>query len=155
MIIFYHSLSSLASNPLLLFARKYDVAPRRVAMMRCLPLCARRHTSFASAFIIGRSPHHLPKANIIQKTHLCLGRQKCVFCWRRRRDSLGTQAFRCTVATKDFSFPRSSLGRKNPSCCHSKNLPSSRNASGRFFSLSCRYPALVKARLLAKKIKGN
>ena len=66
--------------------RKYDVAPLRAAMMRCLPQCAVRHTSFASAFIIGRSPHHLPKANIIQKTHLCLGRQKCVFCWRRRRD---------------------------------------------------------------------
>ena len=29
----------------------------------------------------------LPKANIIQKTHLCLGRQKCVFCWRREWDS--------------------------------------------------------------------
>ena len=55
-----------------------------LAMMRCLPLCARRHTSFASAFIIGRSPHHLPKANTIQKTHLCLGRQKCVFCWWTR-----------------------------------------------------------------------
>ena len=48
--------------------------------------CAVRHTSFASAFITRRSQHHLPKANIIQKTHLCLGRQKCVFCWRRRRD---------------------------------------------------------------------
>ena len=33
------------------------------------------------------SQHHLPKANIIQKKHLCLGRQKCVFCWRRERDS--------------------------------------------------------------------
>ena len=63
-----------------------DVAPLRSAMMRCLPLCARRHTSFASVFIIRRSQHHLPKANIIQKTHLCLGRQKCVFCWRRRKD---------------------------------------------------------------------
>ena len=67
--------------------RKYDVAPLRSAtMMRCLPQCAVRHTSFASAFIIRQSRHHLPKANIIQKTHLCLGRQKCVFCWRRRRD---------------------------------------------------------------------
>ena len=29
------------------------------------------------------SQHHFPKANIIQKTHLCLGRQKCVFCCLR------------------------------------------------------------------------
>ena len=28
------------------------------------------------------------KANIIQKTHLCLGRQKCVFCWWTRGESL-------------------------------------------------------------------
>ena len=33
--------------------RKYDVAPLRVAMMRCLPLCARRHTSLGVAVIIG------------------------------------------------------------------------------------------------------
>ena len=56
-----------------------DVAPLRVAMMRCLPQCAVRHTSLGVAAIIGFSLHHLPKANIIQKTHLCLGRQKCVF----------------------------------------------------------------------------
>ena len=30
-----------------------DVAPLRVAMMRCLPLCARRHTSLGVAVIIG------------------------------------------------------------------------------------------------------
>ena len=42
-----------------------------LAMMRCLPLCARRHTSLGVSVIIGRSPHHLPKANIIQKTHPC------------------------------------------------------------------------------------
>ena len=33
--------------------RKYDVAPLRVAMMRCLPLCAARHTSLGVAVIIG------------------------------------------------------------------------------------------------------
>ena len=32
---------------------KYDVAPPRFAMMRCLPLCARRHTSLGEAVIIG------------------------------------------------------------------------------------------------------
>ena len=49
-----------------------------LAMMRCLPLCARRHASFALAFIIRRSQHHLPKANIIQKNaHLSV--DKCAF----------------------------------------------------------------------------
>ena len=84
-----------------------DVAPLRSAMMRCLPLCARRHTSLGEADIIskaasfaegqislkkaktsslGVAQHHLPKANIIQKTHLSLGRQRCVFCWWTSRD---------------------------------------------------------------------
>ena len=55
-----------------------DVAPLRSAMMRCLPSCAVRHTSLGVAVIIGQSPHHLPKANIIQKRTF-VGRQKCVF----------------------------------------------------------------------------
>ena len=33
--------------------RKYDVAPLRSAMMRCLPQCAVRHTSLGVAVIIG------------------------------------------------------------------------------------------------------
>jgi hypothetical protein len=33
--------------------RKYDVAPLRSAMMRCLPLCAVRHASLGEAVIIG------------------------------------------------------------------------------------------------------
>ena len=36
--------------------RKYDVAPLRFAMMRCLPQCAVRQTSLGEAVIIGRSP---------------------------------------------------------------------------------------------------
>ena len=48
-------------------------------------MCRQAHI-IRVANIIRRSHHHLPKANIIQKTHLCLGRQKCVFCWRRWRD---------------------------------------------------------------------
>ena len=39
--------------------RKYDVAPLRSAMMRCLPQCAVRHTSLGVAVIIGRCQHHL------------------------------------------------------------------------------------------------
>ena len=39
--------------------RKYDAALLRLAMMRCLPLCARRHTSLGVAVIIGFSLHHL------------------------------------------------------------------------------------------------
>ena len=42
------------------------------------PMCPQAHI-IRLANIIRRSRHHLPKANIIQKTHLCLGRQKCVF----------------------------------------------------------------------------
>ena len=30
-----------------------DIAPLRVTMMRCLPQCARRHTSLGEAVIIG------------------------------------------------------------------------------------------------------
>ena len=44
-----------------------DVAPvgRNDAMFA---QCAVRHTSLGVAVIIGASQHHLPKANIIQKT---------------------------------------------------------------------------------------
>ena len=50
------------------------------------PMCPQAHI-IRIANIIRRSRHHLPKANIIQKTHLCLGRQKCVFYWWIRRES--------------------------------------------------------------------
>ena len=62
--------------------RKYDVAPLRFAMMRCLPQCAARHTSLGEAVIIG-------VANIICrrqtsfKKRTFVGRQKCVFCCER------------------------------------------------------------------------
>ena len=46
--------------------RKYDVASLRSAMMRCLP------PNVAKPRIIRRSQHHLPKANIIQKSLICL-----------------------------------------------------------------------------------
>ena len=35
--------------------RKYDVAPLRAAMMRCLPQCAVRHTSFAKRTSLGEA----------------------------------------------------------------------------------------------------
>ena len=66
--------------------RKYDVAPLRSAMMRCLPQCAVRHTSLGEAVIIG-------EANIICrrqtsfKKRTFVGRQKCVFCWQGQKDS--------------------------------------------------------------------
>ena len=62
--------------------RKYDVAPvgRNDAMFA--PMCRQAHIIRRSRHH-WRSQHHLPKANIIQKTHLCLGRQKCVFCCLR------------------------------------------------------------------------
>ena len=66
--------------------RKYDVAPLRSAMMRCVPQNVAKPRIIRAANIIRRSRHHLPKANIIQKTHLCLGRQKCVFCWLGMKD---------------------------------------------------------------------
>ena len=63
-----------------------DVAPLRFAMMRCLLQNVAKPRIIREANIIRRSRHHLPKANIIQKTHLCLCRQKCVFCWCGKRD---------------------------------------------------------------------
>ena len=69
-----------------------DVAPLRSAMMQCLPQCAVRHTSLGVAVIIG-------VANIICrrqtsfKKRTFVGRQKCFFCWRRRRDSNSRTAF--------------------------------------------------------------
>ena len=66
--------------------RKYDVAPLRYAMMRCLP------QNVAKPRIIRRSRHHWALPNIICqrqtsfKKRTFVGRQKCVFCWRRRRD---------------------------------------------------------------------
>ena len=57
-----------------------------LAMMRCFPLCARRHTSFAKRTSLG-------EANIICrrqtsfKKRTFVGRQKCVFCWQGQEDS--------------------------------------------------------------------
>ena len=45
--------------------RKYDVAPLRFAMMRCLPLCAGVCPQTPWHYIIRRSRHHLAPANII------------------------------------------------------------------------------------------
>ena len=47
------------------------------------PMCPQAHIIRRSRHH-WRSQHHLPKANIIQKTHLCLGRQKCVFLLAER-----------------------------------------------------------------------
>ena len=55
-----------------------------VAMMRCLPPNVAKPRIIRAANIIRRSRHHLPEANIIQNTHLCLGRQRCVFCCLKR-----------------------------------------------------------------------
>ena len=43
-------------------------------------MCPQAHI-IRVANIIRRSRHNLPQANIIQKTHLCLDRQNCVFWW--------------------------------------------------------------------------
>ena len=53
--------------------RKYDVAPLRAAMMRCLPQCAVRHTSLGAAVIIG-------KANIICRRQTSFPKQKSSSC---------------------------------------------------------------------------
>ena len=90
--------------------RKYDVAPLRFAMMRCLPQCAARHTSLGEAVIIGRSPASFAIkfalrtfANIIQKSTHCLGRQMCAFFWRRDGDSLSVA--RCRFRPCESSAP--------------------------------------------------
>ena len=65
--------------------RKYDVAPLCAAMMRCLPQCAARHTSLGTAVIIGAA-NIICRRQTSFKKRTFVGRQKCVFCWRRRRD---------------------------------------------------------------------
>ena len=52
--------------------RKYDVAPLRSAMRRCLPPNVAKPRIIREANIIRRSRYHLPKANIIQKRNFCL-----------------------------------------------------------------------------------
>ena len=83
--------------------------------------CWQRNTIF-HIFQHWRSQHHLPKANIIQKTHLCLGRQKCVFVgWgtgirvssRRRKAEIISALLRSSV----------SRGSDSPQGCHSLPLP--------------------------------
>ncbi|MBE6594239.1 MAG: hypothetical protein E7644_00425 [Ruminococcaceae bacterium] len=49
-----------------------DVAPLRSAMMRCLPQNVAKPHIIREANIIRRSRHHLPQANIIQKSLICL-----------------------------------------------------------------------------------
>ena len=91
-----------------------------------------KHTSLGVAVITRRSQHHLRDRQTSFKKRTFVGRQKCVFCWRRRRDCLAARVRRCTVATKAFALPHpTELGRQKPSCCHSLALPSSRTASGR------------------------
>ena len=63
--------------------RKYDVAPLRFAMMRCLPLCARRHTSLGVAVIIGQA-HIICQRQTSFKKRTFVSRQKCVFCCLKR-----------------------------------------------------------------------
>ena len=50
-------------------------------------MCRQAHI-IREANIIRRSRHHLPKANIIQKKNICLGRQMFFFCWQGRKDSV-------------------------------------------------------------------
>ena len=52
--------------------RKYDVAPLRFAMMRCLPQNVAKPRIIRRSRHHWRSQHHLPKANIIQKSLICL-----------------------------------------------------------------------------------
>ena len=63
--------------------RKYDVAPLRSAMMRCLPQCAVRHTSLGEAVIIGGA-NIICRRQTSFKKRTFVGRQKCVFCCLKR-----------------------------------------------------------------------
>ena len=64
--------------------RKYDVVPfcRNDAMFA--PMCPQAHI-IRVANIIRRSRHHLPEANIIQKTHFVLVDKSAFFVGRGRR----------------------------------------------------------------------
>ena len=83
--------------------RKYDVAPLRSAMRRCLPPNVAKPRIIREANIIRRSRHHLPKANIIQKnacaffSYPCQGQKKAHLAMR-------------SVPLLDFRFQRIFLG---------------------------------------------
>ena len=95
-----------------------DVAPLRSAMMRCLPKMWLSHTSSGEAVIIG-------EANIICrrqtsfKKRTFVGRQKCVFCWRRMgyglrripRCGMRTQSCRAAFARDALSSIRSAINK--------------------------------------------
>ena len=84
-IIYLQMMHRLRRYDVFRFAQN-DVAPLRAAMMRCLPQNVAKPRIIRRSRHHWRSQHHLPQANIIQKTHLCLGRQKCVFCWQGLED---------------------------------------------------------------------
>ena len=63
-----------------------DVAPLRFAMMRCLPQCAVRHTSFAKRTSLGEAVIICRRQTSFKKRTF-VGRQKCVFCWWSIGDS--------------------------------------------------------------------
>ena len=53
-IVYHQMMHRLRRYDVFRFAQN-DVAPLRSAMMRCLPLCARRHTSLGETVIIGEA----------------------------------------------------------------------------------------------------
>ena len=62
---------SLARYDVFRYAQN-DVAPLRSAMMRCLPQNVAKPRIIRRSRHHWRSQHHLPKANIIQKSLICL-----------------------------------------------------------------------------------
>ena len=79
-----------------------DVAPLRVAMMRCLPLCARRHTSLGEAVIIGFANIICRRQTSFPKTKALL--TKCFCFWRRHPDlNRGIKVLQTEVAFMQVS----------------------------------------------------
>ena len=77
---------------------------------------------------------HLPaRANFVEKSTHCLGRQMCAFFWRRRRDSLAAARLR-TVGVFASRFARI---RSLAFCdaCHSLALPLPATGGGRAHTL--------------------
>ena len=77
-----------------------------LAMMRCLQITLGEADIISEGNIISVSVIICCQANIIQKSHLCLGRQKWLFCWWAIKDSnLGPSGYEPDALTNWANGP--------------------------------------------------
>ena len=107
---------------------KYDVAPLHYAMMRCLPQCAVRHTSFAKRTSLGVAVIICLRQTSFKKRTF-IPRQKCVFCWWNRRVARQKQlriVFTEALSTKQGIVRASVTERRRMTMRHASGIFNSR-----------------------------